>query len=199
MLGLVQPGERHCQIQAPSGHSEFSAGVWKHSSCGCEAQLCRTEQGLEFSPCGRGWLFLVATSVALPVPSNAPCLGSAPGDAAPGPAYAPSYGKSCPASQSGVLGLLGMVVIHPFGDQPAPSSTWNTWKVSGRSIKAASLIIDCVFPLLWGQLSAELNIYSIGDHLKQRTFSTLTMWKLLCYLSPSSSKFNFFFLLLSWI
>lgn len=86
-VGSIQPGERHCQIQASSGHSEFSAGLWKHSSCGCEAQLCKTEQELELLPwwkrlivpCGHSCGF----AQCLPMP---PWPGSGPGDAASWPA-----------------------------------------------------------------------------------------------------------------
>lgn len=50
----------------------------------------------------------------------------------------PWHGKPCPASQSGVLGWLGMVAAHPLGDQPASGSAWNPWQGSERPVKAAS-------------------------------------------------------------
>lgn len=104
MLGWIQPGKRHCQIQASSAHSGFSAGLWKHSSCGCEALQDRAGAGA-FSLVEKADCSMLCCGFAQ-CPPWPPWLGSGAGeqlhDQLMVPANSPWHGEPCPASLSGV-------------------------------------------------------------------------------------------------
>lgn len=116
-------------------------------------QLCRAEQELELFP---WWERLV-------VPCSrcrgfAQCLGSVLGMLQEQLVTHGTVSLSCFTVRS--AGLVEMVVAHPFGGQPAPSSARNPWQVSGIKLHLELLT---VYSLCCGkgQLSAELNVYPL--------------------------------------